>query len=143
MPCINIPINPIGPTLDVGIAFPTSLVTAGGSPPAITYFKAIADTGCTHTSIHSSVATTCALQILGKNTVSTPSGQAAVNVYHGDLFLRCLIGWTASFEWKFPDRGLVEMLHRNPGFDILLGMDILNLGMFSINGGLRQATFCW
>jgi hypothetical protein len=35
------------------------------------------------------------------------------------------------------------MVHKNPAFDILLGMDILSQGVFVTNGGLRQATFCW
>jgi hypothetical protein len=80
---------------------------------------------------------------MGKSGVTTPAGNVAVNIYHGDLFVRSLLGWVSPFEWKFGDRGLVEMVHKNPAFDILLGMDILNQGMFATNGGLRQATFCW
>jgi hypothetical protein len=145
MPCINIPIEPLGPTIDVGIAAPSSLAMDDDEvpPPTITWFKAIVDTGCSRTSIHSSVAAECGLQVMGKGTVATTAPQVAVNVYHGDLFLRCFIGWETSFELKFPDRGLVEMLHKNPAFDILLGMNILNRGVFSANGGLRQATFAW
>lgn len=143
MPCINIQIDPVGPLLDLGIAAPTTLLAAGSTPPKIHWFKALADTGCSHTSIHTSVATTCGLKVLGKSGVTTPAGNVAVNIYHGDLFFRSLISWITPFEWKFEDRGLCEMVHKNPAFDILLGMDILNLGAFSTNGGLRQATFCW
>jgi hypothetical protein len=143
MPCINIQIDPVGPLLDLGIAAPTSLISAGTPPPKITWFKALADTGCSHTSIHTSVAAACGLTVMGKSGVTTPAGNVAVNIYHGDLFVRSLLGWVSPFEWKFGDRGLVEMVHKNPAFDILLGMDILNQGMFATNGGLRQATFCW
>jgi hypothetical protein len=143
MPCINIPIEAVGPTLDVGISPPTSLVAAGTPAPKITWFKAIADTGCSHTSIHTSVATACGLTVAGKTGVTTPAGNVAVNLYLGDLYLRSMISWTTPFEWNFASRGLLEMVHKNPAFDILLGMDILNQGTFFTNGGLRQATFCW
>jgi hypothetical protein len=142
MPCVNFPIEAIGPRLDVGISPPASLAVAG-TTPKITWFKALADTGCTHTSIHSSVATACGLQVVGKSTVDTTAGVVPVNVFHADIYLRSLIAWVSPFEWTFVDRGLLELLHQNPAFDILLGMDILNLGTFSTNGGLKQATFAW
>lgn len=143
MPCINIQIDPVGPTLELGIAAPSSLASAGSAPPPITWFKALADTGCSHTSIHTSVAAACGLQVLGKSGVTTPAGNVAVNIYHGDLFFRSLISWQSPFEWKFADHGFCEMVHKNPAFDILLGMDILNQGLFVTNGGLKQASFCW
>jgi hypothetical protein len=143
MPSINIPISAVGPTLEIGISAPSSLLPAGSAAPQILWFKAIADTGCSHTSIHSSVATKCGLKVLSKGSAATSAGVVAVNIYHGDLFLRSLIAWTTPFEWKFPDRGFMELLHQNPNFDALLGMDILNQGMFATNGGLKQATFSW
>jgi hypothetical protein len=103
------------------------------------WFKALADTGCTSTSIHSSVATACGLQVISKGAAATPGGVHAINVYHGDIFVRSLISWTSTFEWTFPDRPLMEVIHQNPEFDILLGMDILNLGIFATNGGSKQA----
>jgi hypothetical protein len=143
MPCINIQINPIGPVLEIGVSTPVSLNAAGAAAPPITYFKALADTGCSHTSIHSSVATACGLKVMGKSGASTPAGNIAINIYHGDIFFRSLIGWKTPFEWAFNDRGLCEMVHKNAAFDILLGMDILSTGLFVVNGGLRQASFCW
>jgi hypothetical protein len=143
MPCINIPIEAIGPAIDIGISLPASLAPTGSPPQTITWFKGIVDTGCSHTSIHSSVATACGLTVMGKSGVTTTAGNVAVNVYHGDMAIRSLINWATPFEWVFNDRGLLEMVHKNPAFDILLGMDILNLGMFVSNGGLKQASFCW
>ena len=144
MPCINIQIDAVGPVLDIGIAPPASLRIPGTAAlRPITWFKALVDTGCSHTSIHSSVAANCGLVVMGKSGVTTSAGNVAANIYHGDLFFRSLMSWMTPFDWSFTDRGLCEMVHKNPAFDILLGMDILNLGTFVVNGGLRQATFCW
>jgi hypothetical protein len=142
MPCFNLPINPIGPTLELGVSAPASLAQAG-TTPVISWFRAIADTGCSHTSIHSSVATKCGLKVLSKGAASTPGGNVAVNIYHGDLIVHSLIGWSTPFDWTFPDRGIMEMVNPHPDFDALLGMDILSMGIFLTNGGLKQATFCW
>jgi Aspartyl protease len=143
MPCITIPINPIGPILEIGISSPASQLTSGSAKPQAIWFKALADTGCTHTSIHASVAQKSGLKVIGKGGAQTPGGNTAVNVYHGDLFIRSLISWSSNFDWQFADRGLVEMVNPNPNFDALLGMDILNLGTFTTHGGLKVATFCW
>jgi hypothetical protein len=143
MPCINIQVNAVGPVLDLGISPPASLANAGANPPPIKWFKALVDTGCSHTAIQTSVAAACGLKVISKSFVTTTAGNVAVNIFHGDLFVRSQISWTTPFEWKFADHGFCEMLHKNPAFDILLGMDILNQGLLTLNGGLRQATFCW
>jgi hypothetical protein len=143
MPCISLPINQIGPTLEIGISLPLSLNPAGAQTPPILWILAIADTGCSHTSIHSSIATKCGLTVLGKGGATTPAGNVAVNLYHGDLLFRSLVGRPSTFEWRFADRTFVEMLNPNPAFDALLGMDILNEGTFICSGLHKQATFSW
>ena len=142
MPCIAIPIDPIGPVLEIGIAAPRSQLAQGAPPPQIHWIKAIADTGCSHTSIQTSVAAKIGLNIVSKGSASTPGGNVAVNLYLGDLFLRPMIG-TRPFEFRFGDRGLSEMVNPNPHFEALLGMDILNFGVFVVNGMTTEATFCW
>lgn len=142
MPCVNIPINPVGPVFDVGVSRPSFQLPQGQKPP-IHWFKALADTGCSHTAIHSSVATKCGLGVIGKIGVSTPGGNRAVNQYYGDIHVRSVIAWTLPFDYVFNDRALNEMYNQNPNFDVLLGMDILNLGLFVVHGGLKAATFCW
>jgi hypothetical protein len=132
----------VGPTLELGVSRPASLAPAG-QPPQVFWFRAVADTGCTHTSIHSSVAAKCGLRVLSKGGARTPGGNVAVNIYHGDLVVHSLIGWISPFDWTFGDRGIMEMVNSNPDFDALLGMDILSQGLFITNGGLKQATFCW
>ena len=142
MPCINLPLDPIGPIIEIGIAPPRTGAANGVPNPPIRWIKAIADTGCTHTSIHSSVALACGLSVLGKDTVTNTSGSIDVNIYHGDLVLRPVIG-AGPFEWHFSNRGFLELLHQNPNFDALLGMDILGQGSFSMIGPLKVASFCW
>jgi hypothetical protein len=143
MPCINIPIDPIGPLIELGISAPLSQQVAGAPPPTIHWIRGIADTGCSHTSIHSSVAQKCGLSIISKGSSSTPGGIVATNIYHGDLVLRPLLPGGAPFEWRFQDWRIIEMVNPNTAFEALLGMDVLNNGVFVVNGALKQATFCW
>jgi hypothetical protein len=142
MPCINLPIDSLGPVIEIGISSPRSLGGSSGPLPKIHWIKAIADTGCTTTSIHSSVAARCGLQTISKVPASNPGGVIAVNIYHADVFLRPLIGGKP-FEWLIPDRGILEMVNPNPNFEALLGMDVLGMGVFTTNGLTKQATFCW
>lgn len=142
MPCINLPLNPAGPTIEIGISSPASQQAEPKSAPTIHWIKAIADTGCSLTSVHSSVADKCGLKIISKADTNTAASMVTANLYHGDLFLRPLIG-IKPFEWKFTDRRILQLLHSSPDYDALLGMDILAMGIFVSNGSLRQATFCW
>lgn len=142
MPCVSIPINPVGPLVDIGVSRPSFLAPAAAKPP-IHWFKGLADTGCSHTAIHSSVATKCGLSIIGKTVVTTPGGNKAVNLYFGDIHFHSLIAWSLPFDYMFNDRPITEMFNQNPAFDVLLGMDILSTGIFVVHGGLKAATFCW
>lgn len=143
MPCINLPVDAnVGLRLDLGISPPSSLVAQGSPAPPVFWFRAIADTGCTRTSIHASVAAKCGLKVISKGTAKTAGGNVPVNIFHGDLFVRSLINWMTPFDWKFADRGLMEMVNSNPDFDALLGMDILGMGTLTTTG-LMRATFCW
>lgn len=143
MPCINFPIDPIGPILDVGISSPNSLRPSGAPPPAISWFKALVDTGCGTTSIHASAARQCGIQVIGKSAIETATGVVPVNVFYGDLYVRPLLLWQTPSQSRFDNRSFAELPHGHASFDILLGMDVLNLGFFSMNGGSRLATFCW
>lgn len=111
MPSILIPISPAGPALDIGISVPAS-ITAPGAAPNVQWFKAIADTGCSHTAVHSSVAAACGLNIIGKSMATTPAGAIAINNYHGDLYFKSMVSWTIPFDWAFNDRTFGEMLHK-------------------------------
>ena len=141
MPCITFPIDPIGPIIEIGVSQPRSQIAQGTPFPQITWIKAIADTGCTNTSVHTSIAAACSLNVVGKVPVASTMQTAAANVYLADVFIRFPIG-TSFYDWQFADVSMLELLHPSPNFKALLGMDILNQGAFFINGGMKQATFC-
>jgi hypothetical protein len=142
MPCLNLPIEPIGPVVELGVSAPVSQQIPGSAGPPIQWVRAIVDTGCTHTSLHSSIAQRCGLSIISKGSATTPGGNVSINIYHGDLVLRQIIG-SAPFEWRFSDRQIVEMVNPNAAFDALLGMDLIRLGLFTVNCAIGIATFCW
>src|SRR4051812_7329105 len=133
MPCINIPLDPIGPLIEIGISYPSSQLSQGDPEPPIRWIRAVADTGCSHTSVHSSIAAACELPIISVGRAHTPGGVVTTNIYHGDLLLRPVIGH-GPFEWRFWDRQFIEMVNPNPEFEALLGMDVLSQGMFVVNG---------
>lgn len=142
MPCITFPINPSNvPLLEIGISTPQSLAPVG-TIPTINWIKAIADTGCTSTSIFSGAATKAGLQIVSKGMVNSTTHSVPVNIYYGDLILRYSYG-SKPFEFRFFDRSFLELVRPDPNFEALLGMDILSIGSYHINGLTKQATFCW
>lgn len=143
MPCNTFPIDPAaGPLLDIGIAPALSLMPPGSAPPPIRWIKAVADTGCSHTAIHSGVALTANLPLISKVVVNSTTHSVVANVYLGDLVLRYTI-FNNSYEFFFRDRPFTELIQNNPNYDALLGMDILGLGLFSVNDHTKLATFCW
>lgn len=141
MPCITLPLDPVGPMIEIGIAAASQSPTH--APDAeIQWIRAIADTGCTHTSIHSSVAEKLKLSIVSKGTSNTPAGSVDVSIYLADLYLRPIIGGKP-FNWRLGTSGFLELRHALPTYDALLGMDVLNQGIFVVNGALKHASFCW
>jgi hypothetical protein len=143
MPCILIPFSVVGPLLEIGIAAPVSLAPHGAPPTPITWIKAIADTGCSHTALFSGVATAAGLPIIGKTQVHNTSQIVSADIYLGDLIIRCGLPGNRVFEFPFRDRRFTELLQGGPNHNALLGMDILGLGVFTTNGLLASATFCW
>jgi hypothetical protein len=142
MPCLNLPIEPVGPVIELGISAPLSQQTQGSGSLPVQWIRAIVDTGCTHTSLHSSIAHGCGLSAISKGSANTPGGNVITNIYHGDLVLKPLIG-NSPFEWRFPDWQIIEMVSPNPAFDALLGMDLIRSGLLTINATIGVATFCW
>jgi hypothetical protein len=143
MPCTTFTLDPtLGPVTEIGISAPASLQAAGAPAPAITWIKAIADTGCTTTSIFSGVAKNAGLIVTGKTNVISTTHTLAANVYLGDLFIRAVY-MGGNHEFPLPDRQFVELLQSNPNFDALLGMDVLQLGTFVVGGHAGIATFAW
>jgi hypothetical protein len=142
MPCIHAKIEPIGPIVEFGISTPSVVITPGIPGPPIQWMRALIDTGCSHTSIHSSSAGKCGLNVISKGNVITPTAITPVDIYLGDAILRPIVGGRP-FEWRFISHRFNELLHPNPNFEVLMGMDIIGQGTLVVNGGMQVATFCW
>ena len=128
--------------VDLGISSPLSLVAPGAPPPQIHWVKALADTGCTHTSIFSGPANAVGLSVVIQTSVQSTTQAVTADVYVADLFIRwSLLGRV--FEFPFRDRRLLQLIRPNPAFEALLGMDILGIGIFVVNGQTGSASFCW
>lgn len=95
-------------------------------------FNAIWDTGATNTAISNKVVEKCKLMPTGRATSNTANGQAIVNTYLIDVELPndvIIKGVTAS------EFTAVE------GADLLIGMDIITSGDFSISNYKGKTTF--
>ena len=144
MPCITLPIDLSGrPILEVGVSPSRSVLPQNAPAPTIHWVRALADTGCTHTAIHTSVATTAGLGIIGKVPLTSSTQSVAVNLYFGDLFIRVPLSNGGSYDWRFSGRQFTEMLQPHAHFEGLLGMDIFSFGTLHVNGLTRNTTFCW
>lgn len=143
MPCINFPNQAAGPSLQIGFSVSAATRAPNSPKPNIHWVNAIADTGCTMTSVYTAAASAAGLQILSKTMVNSTTHSVAANVYIGDLWLRLPLPNGSFFDWAFPNRGFIELLQSNAGCEALLGMDILASGFFSVNGLSRTSTFCW
>ncbi len=153
MACINFPIDPrLGPIVEIGISLSTTKKTASGSSaPQIHWIKAVADSGCSHTSIQDTLIRQIGLPKSSKVPAYSAREQRLdakdhlVDAFRGVLFIRApLVGFPAQIvEEQFRDLLFPEIKVPLPNFGALLGMDILGLGMFTVNGPGKQATFCW
>jgi hypothetical protein len=144
MPCITLPIDSaFRPTVELGISAAASLLPKGSPPPPIHWVSAIADTGCSHTSVHTSIATKSGLKVLGKGSTHTANGTVNCNLFHGDLFIKIPLANGQVFEYPFKDRRIVELMVPIPSVDALMGMDLLMLGTLHVNGITKNAMFCW
>lgn len=143
MPCITFPIEQIGPVLEIGISKATSLLAAGEAQPPIIWAKAIADTGCTTTSIHTDLAARAGLQVIAKGTVNSTTHTVPVNVYLGNIYLKWKLLNGSEINMPFPDVQLLELKQCSANHEALLGMNLMGMGHFTVNGLNRMATFCW
>ena len=143
MPCITFPIEPIGPVLEIGLSKATSLLIPGESPPLIVWAKAVADTGCTTTSIHTDLAVRAGLQVIGKTNVNSTTHTVPVNVYLGNLYLKWTLLNGSVINMPFQDQQFIELMQCSDNHEALLGMNLMGMGHFTVNGLNKSATFCW
>lgn len=81
--------------------------------------------------------------VMGKANSMTANGSVTCNQFHGDMFLKIPLPNGQVFEYRFKDRRITELCTKIPDVDALLGMDMLAIGTFHINGVTKNATLCW
>ena len=97
--------------------------------------NALWDTGATGTCISTAVAQALAMVPTGKMNINTPAGSKVVNTYLLDITLPNNVG--------VKDVQVCDSDIGNQGIDMLLGMDVILLGDFSVSsfGGKTTFTF--
>ena len=98
---------------------------------SMTTFQALWDTGATCSAISKAVAEKLKLEPVSKVTVSHADGQSMVNVYDISLAL--------------PNKTFFQFVRVTEctlsGFDLLIGMDVISEGDFSISNKDGKTTF--
>jgi hypothetical protein len=142
MPCITLPYDPIvGPIFTFGASRPLSSLPEGDAQK-ITWLRALIDTGCSQISITPTAATQIGLPRIGKADVASTTEVVESEVFLGDLFIP-FADPADRYNHYFRDIRFLEFRFGNVNFDILVGRDILSLGLFQMNGITRQFTFAW
>lgn len=104
---------------------------SGNPHPNIHNYKALWDTGATNTVISKNVINALALKPIGQTKVFHAKGDAISNVYAINLFLPNQV----AFSFVKVTEGDLN------GFDILIGMDIITAGDFSVTNVGGKTTF--
>ena len=112
----------------IGIAFNPK---SSQLPPQLIEFRALWDTGATGTVITSNIITALGLKPTGQQKVFHADGESIVNTYHICLMLPNEVG--------FPIIKATE--GKLKGFDVLIGMDIITQGDFSITNFQGKTSF--
>jgi len=103
------------------------------SPPKLINALALWDTGATSSAVTHDLATKLGLKPITKVNVNTANGIALQNVYLVNIYLPNKV--------VIPYVKVTEILGSVGGFDVLIGMDIISLGDFSITNKDHKTTF--
>lgn len=103
----------------------------GGTYPEIIQFMGLWDTGASGSVISKTVVDKLDLKPIGKSKVFHANGESIVNVYAINLFLPNQVG----FQFVKVTEGILN------GFELLIGMDIITTGDFSITNVGGKTTF--
>jgi hypothetical protein len=142
MPCITLPYDPtVGPLFSLGIAQPLSSLSDPSSQK-ITWLRGLIDTGCSNISIAPAAAKAAGLPIIGKHPVASTTQTIESDLFLGDLFIP-FADPADKFHHYFRDIRFLEFRFGNVAFDILVGRDVLSVGLFQLNGQTKQFTFAW
>lgn len=106
------------------------LITQNGKTISVI---ALWDTGATGTCISAEVVSSLSLIPAGKKNIQTPSGSSQVNTY--------LINVTLPNNVNIPDVEVCDSEIGNQGIGMLVGMDIINTGDFSVSNYQGKTVF--
>nr|WP_315421727.1 SEC-C metal-binding domain-containing protein [uncultured Pedobacter sp.] len=114
-------------------ACPAFNASTGGTHPKIEHFVGLWDTGASGSAISKSIVDKLGLKPVGQSKSYHANGMSIVNVYYINIFLPNQVG----FQFIQVTEGKLE------GFDMLIGMDIITMGDFSITnvGGKTMFSF--
>ena len=105
------------------------------SIPEVPFFNGLVGTGCSKTSISKKVVESVKLKHINiKRLANTASGIEEVNSYEVDLIL---------FNYEKTSYNIRKMVvedFSNPNIDVLIGMDIISVGHFTI---MPDNQFCF
>lgn len=104
---------------------------SGGTQPKIVKFTALWDTGATATVVSKSCAEKLGLKPINKAKVYHANGESIVNVYAINLYLPNQVG----FQFIKVTEAILN------GIDVLIGMDIISKGDFSVTNFAGKTTF--
>ncbi len=139
MPCLTRPLEQGRAIIDVLVYPSESYLKAKNIlvPPAPYIAKALLDTGATITAIDEIIPTTLALQSKGPAQIGGVSGGNTHQQYDVDMIIS-LDGYTFTKR----DKLVVDCkIKETFGVDILLGMDIIQMGSLTISQAV-SFTFC-
>ena len=121
--------------VDVGLTEAKDI--AGDQPPDFTVYKAILDTGATGTAITPKVALNLGLAPIRRAMVQGAQAKKESNVYLLNVFLPNKVSFIGLPVTEVP--GLAG------GFDVLIGMDLINLGDLAVthSGGKTKLSYAF
>lgn len=92
------------------------------------------DTGATHTCISNNIVTQLGLVPIGQRPMQTPSGKKIANEYRVDIKLQ-------NENVLLNDVFVIDSEIGDQGIDILIGMNIISLGDFSVSNHNGKTVF--
>lgn len=118
---------------EIGISVPLNYQPIHSNDPNITKVNALWDTGATGSCITSKIATMLKLQPITKINVFHAGGMTLSNVYLVNLYLPNTLVVT--------NVRVTETASLSGKFDVLIGMNIITLGDFSITNVNKKTVF--
>ncbi|MFZ2635541.1 MAG: retropepsin-like aspartic protease [Rectinemataceae bacterium] len=116
--------------VDVGLS--ESLAIVFGQPFSVTHIKALWDTGASTTSVSTEFANRVGLQAIDFTKIHGAGGVHDSRIFKIDLII-------PGTQVRINDIEATEFVGN--GFDMLIGMDIITLGDFSITNAGQQTMF--